>query len=207
MNVQWVGAGAASHIVEFHNIRVERGRAADLLPIVPGHDTSVYFAVAETPDRLMAINGYTDLAYRRRALLAAYADPGWPMLRRQRSDAIADESVHLMRALNPGGLRLGPAPRACLAIISELRFQEQIGNYHLWLRLFLRKAGMDPFASFATLEMENEFPAVPVRRNRSEHIALMRPSGPVPPLPPELRAMLRFQPECLMLEPQRLRLR
>ena len=39
---------------------------------------------------------------------------------------------------------------------------EQIGNYHLWLRLLLRKAGMDPVAAFATLEAVNDVPAVPV---------------------------------------------
>ena len=60
------------------------------------------------------------------------------------------------------------------ALISELRFPEQIGNYHLWLRLLLRKAGIDPLAAFATLEAVNDVPAVPVVRNRSQHIALMR---------------------------------
>jgi hypothetical protein len=60
---------------------------------------------------------------------------------------------------------------------------------------------MDPFASFATLEHVNDVPAVPVVRNRSQHIALMRADGPIPQLPPELRGMVRFPPEMLSLEP------
>ena len=46
---------------------------------------------------------------------------------------------------------------------------------------------MDPFAAFATLEAVNDVPAVPVVRNRSQHIALMAVSGHPPKLPPELR--------------------
>jgi hypothetical protein len=87
------------------------------------------------------------------------------------------------------------------AVISEVRFPEQLGNYHLWLRLLLRKAGMDPVLAFATLEAVNDVPAVPIVRNRSQHIALVRGRGPTPQLPPELRGMLRFSPEVLTLQP------
>ena len=84
-----------------------------------------------------------------------------------------------------------------------LKIHEQfdIPVWLLWLRLLLRKAGMDPVAAFATLEAVNDVPAVPVVKNRSQHIALMRSSGPPPELPPELRGMVRYAPEILMLEP------
>jgi hypothetical protein len=66
----------------------------------------------------------------------------------------------------------------------------------------LRKAGLDPIATFATLEAVNDVPAVAVLRDRSQHIALMRPNGgAVPDLPRELRGMLRFPPEVLRLQP------
>ena len=47
----------------------------------------------------------------------------------------------------------------------------------------------------------NDVPAVPVVKNRSQHIALLRSFGGVPELPPELRGMLRYPPEILGLEP------
>ncbi|NKF15191.1 hypothetical protein, partial [Rhizobium phaseoli] len=86
-----------------------------------------------------------------------------------------------------------------VAMISEVKFQEQVGNYHLWLRLLLRKAGTDPIAAFATLEAVNDVPAVPVVRHRSHHVALMRFGGRVPELPADLRGMLRYAPEVLTL--------
>jgi hypothetical protein len=160
------------------------------------------FCVADAPDRLVELRGFAGIAERRAELRDAYAGDLWRSIRARRADLLTDESVHLMRTIAPADFRLPPAPRSYVALISELRFQEQIGAYHLWLRLFLRKAGMDPLASFATLETENDVPAVPVRRHKSEHIALMRYSGGiVPELPRELRAMLRFSPEMLVLEP------
>ena len=108
----------------------------------------------------------------------------------------------LTRTIAPAeGVRPNRPGEQLVAMISEVRFPEQIGNYHLWLRLLLRKAGMDPLAAFATLEAVNDVPAVPVVKNRSQHVVLMRSSGPPPELPPELRGMLRFAPEILGLEP------
>ena len=51
------------------------------------------------------------------------------------------------------------------------------------------------------LEAANDVPAIPVVKNRTQHIALMRQGGRVPELPSELRGMLRFPPETLGLEP------
>ena len=108
----------------------------------------------------------------------------------------------LTRTLAPSSatrpLRTG---ESCTAIVSELRFAEQIGAYHVWLRLMLRKAGLDPVAAYATLESVNDVPAVPVVRNRTHHIALVPETGSVPQLPPELRDMLRYPPEILHLAP------
>ena len=86
-------------------------------------------------------------------------------------------------------------------MISELRFPEQIGNYHLWLRLLLRKAGLDPLAAFATLEAVNDVPAVPVVKNWAQHFALLPSDGTPPEWPAELRGMLRYAPEILTLQP------
>ncbi|MEQ1768498.1 MAG: hypothetical protein ABL879_01550 [Devosia sp.] len=202
MSVQWSVPVAGASIVEFHNIRADRG-CRDALIALPSLAPALgRFRVADAPDQMVEVRGFAGMAERRQALTAAAKGPDWRNVRTQRADLVADESVHLMRSIAPQGFRLPPAPRAYVALISELRFQEQIGNYHLWLRLFLRKAGMDPLASFATLEAENDVPAVPVRRHRSEHIALLRYSGGlVPELPLDLLAMLRFPPDMLVLEP------
>lgn len=85
--------------------------------------------------------------------------------------------------------------------MSELRFAEMVGNYHLWLRLFLRKAGATPIASFATLPAENNFPRLPVWQNRTVHVALLRNTAALPALPPDLRAWLRAEPEVIRLDP------
>jgi hypothetical protein len=118
------------------------------------------------------------------------------------TDFVRDSKVMLTRSIVPGdGVRALRGGEPLMALISEVRFAEQIGNYHLWLRLLLRKAGLDPVAAFATLEAVNDVPAVPVVRNRSQHIALLRGDGRMPELPAELRGMLRFVPEVLTLEP------
>lgn len=115
---------------------------------------------------------------------------------------VRDSSVILSRSLAASSatrpLRAGDG---YTALVSELRFAEQIGNYHLWLRLMLRKAELDPLAAFATLESVNDVPAVPVIRNRTHHIAILPQGGGVPPLPAELRDMLRYPPEILGLSP------
>jgi hypothetical protein len=119
---------------------------------------------------------------------------------------IDSDDVHLLRAINPqGGLKLSDLLRypgsSYALLVSELRFPEMVGNYHLWLRLFLRKAGADPIASFATLPSENNFPRLPVWQNRTVHVALLRSGAPIPVLPPDLRASLRAEPETVRLAP------
>lgn len=212
MNFQWMSQRAPCPIVEFHDVRTEKFRSQKYLELVEerltpalaaaGGTSLGQFRVDNHPDRLILVRGFASMTARRLALSAFHAGPDW---QRHRADAVTltrDAQVSLTRAIRPEeGIRpIRPGERV-VAMVSELRFAEQIGNYHLWLRLLLRKAGMDPMASFATLEAVNDVPAVPVVRNRSQHIALMRTSGGAPELPPELRGMLRYTPELLVLEP------
>jgi hypothetical protein len=145
---------------------------------------------------------------RQAALEAFYGGPVWAAHREAADACMADsDDVHLLRAVAPStGLpaarAMAPAEgRRYLAMLSELRFPEGIGNYHNWLRLFLRKEGMDPLASFATLLATNNFPRLPVHQDRSMHLALMPFSGRLPELPRELRAALRRPPELMVLKP------
>lgn len=167
------------------------------------------FTVADAPDSFVWLRGFADMRARQAALEAFYGGPVWAAHRDAANACIVDsDDVHLLRAVAPStGLPAavrGTAPaegRRYLAMLSELRFPEGIGNYHNWLRLFLRKEGMDPLASFATLLATNNFPRLPVHQNRSIHLALMPFGGRLPELPRELRAALRRPPELMLLEP------
>jgi hypothetical protein len=211
MNFQWLNQGAPCPIVEFHDIRTEKFRADKYLDLVEGHLTGPLleagitpigqFRVWNHPERLLLLRGYPSMPARRRALAAFHAGSGWSAHRAEAVGFVRSAEVSLTRAVVPAdGIRALRQGEPMLALLSELRFAEQIGDYHLWLRLFLRKAGLDPLAAFATLEAVNDVPAVPIVRNRIQHIALLR-RGEVPQLPAELRAMLRYAPQSLTLEP------
>jgi hypothetical protein len=212
MNYQWLNRSAACPVVEFHDIRTEKFRSDKYLSLVEDRLTAPLvaagvvslgqFRVENHPDWLFVMRGFASMPARRKALTAFHVSETWAAHRRESSDLVRNEQVMLMRSIAPAeGVRPNRPGEQLVAMISEVRFPEQIGNYHLWLRLLLRKAGMDPLAAFATLEAVNDVPAVPVVKNRSQHVVLMRSSGPPPELPSELRGMLRFAPEILGLEP------
>jgi len=212
MNFQWLAQNVPCPIVEFHDLRTEKFRSDRYLSLVEDRLTAPMlaagglplgqFRVENHPDRVILLRGFQSTEARRRALTAFHAGPDWTRHRADAASLLRDERVLLTRAIVPAdGLRQTRPGDRLVAVISEVKFAEQVGNYHLWLRLLLRKAGLDPIAAFATLEAVNDVPAVPVVRHRSHHVALMRSSGGVPELPPELRGMLRYPAEILTLEP------
>jgi hypothetical protein len=212
MNFQWLGENVRCPIVEFHDLRTEKFRSDKYLALVEDRLTAPMlasggiplgqFRVENHPDRLVLMRGFSSTEARRRALTAFHGSSAWINHRAEAVDLLRDKRVLLTRAITPAdGLRLKRGGGRLVAMVSEVKFAEQVGNYHLWLRLLLRKAGLDPIAAFATLEAVNDVPAVPVVRHRSHHVALMQSGGPVPELPPELRGMLRYAPEILALEP------
>ena len=212
MNYQWLGQTDALPIVEFHDIRAENDRADSYLALIEGPLAAPFaaaggglmgqFRVAGHPDRIMLLRGFASMPARRRASETYLKSSEWRANRAALLEQERQSSVILTRTLAPSSgtrpLRIG---EGYTAIVSELRFAEQLGGYHLWLRLMLRKAGLDPLAAYATLESVNDVPAVPVVKNRTHHIALVPESGSVPQLPPELRDMLRYPPEILHLAP------
>lgn len=212
MNVQWMHQAAPCPIVEFHDVRTEKFRSDKYLDLVEGNLAPAllaagalplgHYRVENHPDRLLLLRGFASTAARRAALTGFHAGEHWSRHRADAAELTRDLKVSLTRAIKPQeGLRLIRRGGPITLLMSELRFPEQIGNYHLWLRLLLRKAGLDPSAAFATLEAVNDVPSIPVVRNRSQHLALMHGGSRLPPLPPELRAMLRYPPEILELEP------
>ncbi|HWV01223.1 MAG TPA: hypothetical protein VN109_08660 [Devosia sp.] len=212
MNFQWTDQAAACPIIELHDIRTEKFRSEKYLTLVEDRLTGPFlaagghalgeFRVDNHPDRLLVLRGYPSMPARRRALAAFHAGKDWTQSRAEAAALTRDAQTLLLRTVRPSeGVRSIRAGERLSALISEVRFPEQIGNYHLWLRLLLRKAGMDPFAAFATLEAVNDVPAVPVVRHRCFHVALVRGHEKTPELPPEMRNMLRYTPEILGLEP------
>jgi hypothetical protein len=212
MNQHWQGFSEPAPIVEFHDLRLEAGSAARYLELAEGPLAGEILSNGASPmgsfrvdlheNRVIVLRGFADMIARRQALGRFHASPTWARHREEAIGLTREHEVTLTRAIAPANgtrpLRLGTG---YALMVSELRFPEAVGNYHLWLRLLLRKAGLDPVAAFATLEATNDVPVVPVIKNRTHHIALLPQGGRVPKLPPELRDMLRYPPEILSLQP------
>jgi hypothetical protein len=198
-------------IMEFHDLRAEPGAGDELCGLLAerfgaglerlGASSPGLFRVPRQPDRVIWLRSFADGPARQRILQAFHTSPEWTGSRSLMAELLRDDSVHLLRAVSALDSIGAPRRAPMAAVLSDLRFQEAIGNYHLWLRLFLRKAGMTPVASYATLEAENDVPAVAVRRHQTTHLALVPSRGPLPDLPPDLSRMLRWSPEFLVLEP------
>ncbi|MEP7239319.1 MAG: hypothetical protein ABI697_00400 [Devosia sp.] len=154
------------------------------------------------PDRLLVLRGFASPAARQRGWTAFHASEAWGRHRSAVTDAVRSSETMLLGCIAPEGGIGRPRPdEPITAFCSELREPEGLGDYHLWLRLLLRKAGCASLGTLATLEVVNDVPAVPVVGDRCQHIVLIRGAAAVPSLPDELRAMLRFAPEVLRLEP------
>lgn len=217
MTYQWLTGDTDTPIVELRRYTLhggQRDRLIDLFErefIAPqeaaGARVLGTFRVEDRPNEFIWLRGFADMERRRQALESFYDSPIWAQHRDAANATMVDsDDVHLLRAVNPrGGLKLTDLMRyphnGYALLVSELRFPEMLGNYHLWLRLFLRKQAADPIASFATLASENNFPRLPVWQNRTVHVALLRTGAPMPVLPRELRACLRVDPELIRLTP------
>jgi len=222
MNYQWLETSVETPIVELRRYRLHPGRREDLIDLFEerliepqeavGARILGTFRADADPDAFVWLRGFTHMGARKAALEAFYGGPTWRAHREAANATMIDsDDVHLMRAIAPeGGLpadtrlpRPGERARALryTLLLSELRYPEWVGQYHLWLRLFLRKAGADPFASFATLPAENNFRALPVWRNRHVHLSVLKSAAPLPALPHELRTMLVNEPERIVVSP------
>jgi hypothetical protein len=221
MSYQWLPAAVETPIVELRRYRLHPGRREDLVGLferaliepqeAAGARILGTFALEDDPDCFVWLRGFVDMEQRREALMSFYGGPVWQIHRDAANATMADsDDVHLLRAVRPqGGLPPLRLPRIGQAqaegrytlLVSELRFEEGLGDYHLWLRLFLRKAAAPPLASFMTLAADNDYRALPVWRNRPVHVALLPGTPAIPPLPRELATRLRRPPEALRLVP------
>ena len=224
MNYQWTETGTHAPIVELRRYTLHPGRRDELISLFEqefvepqealGARVLGTFRVEGAEQSFVWLRGFADMRARKAALEGFYGGDVWRAHRDAANATMIDsDDVHLLRAIAPadglpiGGLRRPPAGGERPAqpyglLVSELRYPEFVGNYHLWLRLFLRKAGRDPVASLATLAAENNFPRLPVWQNRPVHVALLAGDAVLPPLPPELGAMLRDgAPRLLCLAP------
>lgn len=222
MTFQWIASDVQTPIVELRRYTFHPGRRDEFIDLfesrfieaqeavgarVPG-----MFRIEGRPNQVVWLRSFVHHAARCAALEGFYGGPLWQFHRDACNATLIDnDDVHLLRAIAPeGGIplpRRRPGPgedlpaRPYRLLISELRYPEWLGDYHLWLRLFLRKAGCQPVASLGTLPAENNYPRLPVWQGRPVHVALLAANGDVPPLPQELRNMLRADPEQLGLLP------
>jgi hypothetical protein len=222
MSFQWIASDVQTPIVELRRYQLRPGRFDDFVDLFEtrfieqqealGARVLGTFAIEGRPDTVIWLRAFQHMEGRQRALEGFYTSPTWLMHRDATNDTILDnDDVHLLRAIAPEagiairGRRPAPGERkpaqTFKLVVSELRFAEALGNYHLWLRLFLRKAGADPIASLGTLMAENNYPRLPVWQNRPVHVALLPSDAEMPELPLELRGMLKWAPEVLTLRP------
>jgi hypothetical protein len=222
MTFQWIANDVQTPIVELRRYQLQPGRFGDFIDLFEdrfieaqeavGARVLGTFRVEGAPDSIVWLRGFAHMDARRHALEAFYSGPTWRFHRDAANASIVDnDDVHLLRAISPeGGIPFAgrrPSPgerkpaRPYRLMISELRYPEAVGNYHLWLRLFLRKSAADPLASLGTLPAANNYPPLPVWQNRSVHVAVLAGDGPAPELPHELRSLLRADPEILLLHP------
>ena len=222
MNYQWLKTDVETPIVELRRYRLHPGRRDSLIDLFEerfiepqeavGAKVLGTFRADADPDAFVWLRGFTHMSARKAALEAFYDGPTWQAhCDAANATMIDSDDVHLLRAIAPdGGLpayarlpRLGERSTATryTLLLSELRYSEWVGQYHLWLRLFLRKAGADPVASFATLPAENTFRRLPVWTNRHVHLAVLKSAAPIPRLPVELRTMLKSEPERIVVSP------
>lgn len=222
MNFQWLKTDVETPIVELRRYRLHPGKREALIGLFEerfiepqeavGAKVLGTFRMEADCDAFVWLRGFTHMGARRAALEAFYDGAVWRANRDAANATMIDsDDVHLLRAIAPeGGLpatarlpRMGEQAGAIryTLLLSELRYPEWVGQYHLWLRLFLRKAGADPMASFATLPAENNFPRLPVWANRQVHLAVLKSAAPIPELPSELKNMLRREPELMVVSP------
>lgn len=217
MTYQWLNGETETPIVELRRYRLRPGQRDALIDLFEREFVAPQEAVGArvlgtfrtdaNPDSFVWLRGFSGMEQRRQALERFYDGPVWARHRDAANATMIDsDDVHLLRAINPqGGFKLSDLLRYpghdYTLLVSELRFPEMVGNYHLWLRLFLRKAGADPIASLATLPAENNFPRLPVWQNRTVHVAVLRSGAPVPAMPADLRRWLRGEPEAIRLTP------
>ena len=223
MNYQWTQTRTGCPIVELRHYTLHPGRRDELISLferafiepqeAAGARVLGTFRVEGAERSFLWLRGFPDMRTRRTALEGFYGGPVWRAHRDAANATMIDsDDVHLLRAIAPAeglpldGLRHPPLGSDWPAqpyglIVSELRYPDWVGTYHLWLRLFLRKAGLSPLASFATLPAENNFPLLPVWQHRHAHVAIFAGGGALPQLPLELAGMLRASPRLLALTP------
>ncbi|MEO7224071.1 MAG: hypothetical protein ABIY37_16510, partial [Devosia sp.] len=87
MNYQWLGLTELLPIVEFHDIRVEKGNANRYLELVEGPLAAPFvgaggammgqFRVENHPDRVVLLRGYPSMAARHRTLVTLHKSHEW----------------------------------------------------------------------------------------------------------------------------------
>jgi len=178
------------------------------------------FRVEGAPDQFVWLRGFEDIAHRRPALEAFYQGPIWREHRDVANATMADsDDVHLLATVSPeDGFQRPNRPRRprgafatngsrFIVMLYRLRDPAQGGAFDQRLREILAETGVDPLASFSTLDVENDYPALPVHADDPVHVVLLRFDNAVgletwlQAPPAALSDFLKSPPETLILQP------
>lgn len=178
------------------------------------------FRVEGAPDQFVWLRGFEDFSRRPSALAAFYGGPVWQAFRERAHATVIDgDDVHLLAALAPGDGIVRPnrprRPRGAMvtggsrfiAMLCRLRADASPSAFDQLLREHLADTGVDPLASFSTLDAPNNYPALPVNEGDRVHVVLLRFDSAVDldtwlQAPPSgLADFLLAPPETLVLKP------
>jgi len=178
------------------------------------------FRVEGAPDQFVWLRGFEDIGRRPGALGAFYNGPVWQAHRDRANATMLDsEDVHLLATIAPEDGFVRPnrprRPRGAFAtngsrfIVMLYRLKDPARScaFDARLRDSLAETGVDPLASFSTLEVQNNFPALPIHTDDPVHMVLIRFDNAVgletwlQAPPAGLSDDLKSPPETLILQP------
>lgn len=178
------------------------------------------FRVEGAPDQFVWLRGFEDFAIRGQALSAFYGGPVWRTHRDAANATMVDsDDVHLLASVAPqDGFKRPNRPRRprgafatngsrFIAMVYRLKHAGNALSFDAMLRTRLAETGIDPLASFSTLDAANNYPALPVHTDDPVHVVLLRFDNAVgletwlQAPPAGLADYLRSPPETLILQP------
>ena len=127
------------------------------------------FTDAANPDRFVWLRGFRSMSDRPRALDAFYGGPVWQANRNEANATMVDsDNVLLLQPANSDGFTLGRKMTATMvATIYLLQSPVDPGFlrfFHERVTPVMASIGAQPVAELKTLEAENNFPRLPIRR-------------------------------------------
>ncbi|WP_265517049.1 NIPSNAP family protein [Nitratireductor luteus] len=177
-------------IVELRRYRLHPDRREDLIDLFErefiesqetcGMSVLGQFRDLDRPDDFVWLRGFAGMQQRAEALAAFYDGPVWSAHKDAANATMeCSDDVHLLRPCGPGFDFVGAtrpglseqAPPNLLAItiisLKETKVNDFAELFDSTYNPLLVQAGASPLGTFATLDMPNNYPRLPVRTDRA----------------------------------------